>query len=368
MLTSTPLVEPTPPNAGMKFGQSQFLPDDDKELKMTSGDAVSIDIKQILNDSGRSTATDHHHRGGKKNNLDSLTSVANILLNPNVIEPNAAESAKPLSSSCSLSNLSEAASAAFLLDYAEETPATQQQEHHAALKNAAKSMKLNKMDIAPAYSPYNYTNSPGSSSATSYGKKVNTTKDINYKFNVASPLNVNLNDLNGPASNGAGNSLTCTDCGKDFSNKSALAKHRLIHSNERKYSCTLCDKSFKRQDHLNGHMMTHQEKKPFECKAPGCDKSYCDSRSLKRHVESQHQDYLALLANGNKEALNYLPSIGKIKANIAPNVHQEIIVKSTQNNDHHNPNEQQYSPITPVIFNVEEAKASLTGQKKNFFT
>ena len=117
-----------------------------------------------------------------------------------------------------------------------------------------------------------------------------------------------------------------------FTNKSALAKHRLIHSNERKYQCQKCDKAFKRQDHLNGHMLTHEDKKPFECKAPGCDKSYCDSRSLKRHVESQHQDFLELLAKGNQQVLSYLPNIGKLKANIAPNVTQEILVNDVTGN------------------------------------
>lgn len=135
------------------------------------------------------------------------------------------------------------------------------------------------------------------------------------------------NDDEGNGGAGGGGIQSCPECGKSFTNKSALAKHRLIHSNERKYACHLCDKSFKRQDHLNGHLQTHQERKPFVCKAPGCDKSYCDSRSLKRHVEGQHQDFLALLANGNSEALNYLPSIGKLKANVAPNVQHEIIVK-----------------------------------------
>lgn len=39
----------------------------------------------------------------------------------------------------------------------------------------------------------------------------------------------------------------------------------------------------------NGHIMTHSSKKPYECKYVGCDKSYCDTRSLKRHLENHHQ-------------------------------------------------------------------------------
>ncbi|KAI4496652.1 hypothetical protein M0804_000462 [Polistes exclamans] len=80
----------------------------------------------------------------------------------------------------------------------------------------------------------------------------------------------------------------CQVCGKVFSNASALTKHKLTHSNERKYVCLMCGKAFKRQDHLNGHRLTHRNKKPFECKAEGCGKSYCDARSLRRHRENHH--------------------------------------------------------------------------------
>ena len=40
-------------------------------------------------------------------------------------------------------------------------------------------------------------------------------------------------------------------------------------------------------------MMTHSSKKPFECKFIGCNKSYCDARSLRRHLENHHQDSIA---------------------------------------------------------------------------
>jgi hypothetical protein len=126
------------------------------------------------------------------------------------------------------------------------------------------------------------------------------------------------------------------------------------------YSCLLCEKSFKRQDHLNGHLLTHQDKKPFECRAPNCDKSYCDSRSLKRHVESQHQEFLAQLTLGNQEVLHYLPSIAKIKANLAPNLQKEIIISNDPNNSNpeesndpasHKTHASQYSPVTPIVNN-----------------
>lgn len=45
-------------------------------------------------------------------------------------------------------------------------------------------------------------------------------------------------------------SATCAICGKAFNNSSALAKHKLTHSDERKYVCPICSKAFKRQDHL----------------------------------------------------------------------------------------------------------------------
>jgi len=52
------------------------------------------------------------------------------------------------------------------------------------------------------------------------------------------------------ASTGNRSIIQCLMCQKTFNNSSALAKHKLIHSDERKYACTLCSKAFKRQDHL----------------------------------------------------------------------------------------------------------------------
>ncbi|XP_019903640.3 zinc finger protein 541 [Esox lucius] len=80
----------------------------------------------------------------------------------------------------------------------------------------------------------------------------------------------------------------CKLCHKVFGTANALNKHLLTHRQERPYVCPICQRAFKRHDHLNGHMSTHRKRKPFRCSAPGCQKSYCDSHSLKRHYISQH--------------------------------------------------------------------------------
>jgi len=38
----------------------------------------------------------------------------------------------------------------------------------------------------------------------------------------------------------------------------------------------------------NGHALTHSLKKPFECPMPSCGRSYCDARSLRRHIDNYH--------------------------------------------------------------------------------
>lgn len=49
---------------------------------------------------------------------------------------------------------------------------------------------------------------------------------------------------------GAKSEIKCDQCGKIFGSSSALAKHKLTHSDERRYVCQICSKGFKRQDHL----------------------------------------------------------------------------------------------------------------------
>ncbi|XP_041948812.1 zinc finger protein 541 isoform X3 [Alosa sapidissima] len=83
-------------------------------------------------------------------------------------------------------------------------------------------------------------------------------------------------------------SYECSFCGKVFGNTNALNKHLLTHQSDRPHVCSICQRAFKRHDHLTGHMLTHQKRKLFTCVEPGCQRSYCDTHSLKRHCLSQH--------------------------------------------------------------------------------
>lgn len=53
-----------------------------------------------------------------------------------------------------------------------------------------------------------------------------------------------------PATGASKPEIKCEQCGKTFTSSSALAKHKLTHSDERRYVCSTCGKGFKRQDHL----------------------------------------------------------------------------------------------------------------------
>ncbi|XP_019480747.1 PREDICTED: zinc finger protein 541 [Hipposideros armiger] len=54
-------------------------------------------------------------------------------------------------------------------------------------------------------------------------------------------------------------------------------------------------------------MLTHQKTKPFVCIEPGCSKSYCDYRSLRRHYEVQHGLCILKEAPAEEEACGDSP-------------------------------------------------------------
>ena len=53
-----------------------------------------------------------------------------------------------------------------------------------------------------------------------------------------------------------GSEFQCDDCGKAFSNKSTLNRHKLLHQNEKPYPCNLCKRAFIDQKTLKNHQKT----------------------------------------------------------------------------------------------------------------
>lgn len=56
-------------------------------------------------------------------------------------------------------------------------------------------------------------------------------------------------------------------------------------------------------------MVTHRDKKPYECSFQDCDKSYCDMRSLRRHLENHHANGQGGNEGGSRTASPALATI-----------------------------------------------------------
>lgn len=74
----------------------------------------------------------------------------------------------------------------------------------------------------------------------------------------------------------------CDVCSKKFHYKHNLEVHRLLHSNDRKYSCNHCSSTFKTRNYLAKHLKGHfSETKSFLC-------SYCDFKTTQKRYLSEH--------------------------------------------------------------------------------
>ena len=81
----------------------------------------------------------------------------------------------------------------------------------------------------------------------------------------------------------------CDNCGKGFLKfrfKEALEIHSKHCGIVRRTKCEICNKQFKKSDGYNRHMRSHAKKKDFKCNE--CEKQFADKRNLLNHIEKQH--------------------------------------------------------------------------------
>ncbi|ODM90341.1 putative zinc finger protein [Orchesella cincta] len=83
----------------------------------------------------------------------------------------------------------------------------------------------------------------------------------------------------------------CKKCGKSFTLKSNLVKHKKVHTQTQLHQCTLCDKSYKSKFNLSDHVKTAHSTsaKHFVCKEPQCSYSSYIISGLKNHVRKVHR-------------------------------------------------------------------------------
>ncbi|XP_075425377.1 uncharacterized protein LOC142465258 isoform X1 [Ascaphus truei] len=90
----------------------------------------------------------------------------------------------------------------------------------------------------------------------------------------------------------------CSDCGKDFNNKSDYTIHQRTHTTERLYKCSECQKCFTSNSALVKHQTIHRAKKQFSCSKG--EKCVSQNSQLFIHQRSHTKERLFVCAECGK--------------------------------------------------------------------
>ncbi|XP_055378287.1 zinc finger protein 493-like isoform X2 [Condylostylus longicornis] len=110
-----------------------------------------------------------------------------------------------------------------------------------------------------------------------------------------------------------GESFPCAICGVLLNTKQLLKKHMIVHSDVKNFKCNFCNKDFKRSKELNYHLITHIGIKPFECRI--CSQKFVHDMTYRRHLKATHPIQFAdMVARGERISSRNFPPPEQLKA------------------------------------------------------